>query len=69
LLALAHAAGTSAAHTMLVGDSLVDWRTSHAAGARACVARYGFGFESFPADELVDEDLLIDAPSDLEKLL
>jgi phosphoglycolate phosphatase len=69
LLALADVAGTTAARTMLVGDSLVDWRTSHAAGARACVARYGFGFESFPIDELVDEDLLIDSPSELAKFL
>ena len=57
LLALAGVAGTTAARTMLVGDSVVDWRTSHAAGARACMARYGFGFESFPTDELVADDL------------
>jgi phosphoglycolate phosphatase len=69
LRALADRAGTVAARTILVGDSLVDWRTSHAAGARACMARYGFGFENFPTDELVDEDLLIDSPRDLEKLL
>jgi phosphoglycolate phosphatase len=69
LLALADVAGTTAACTMLVGDSVVDWRTSHAAGARACVARYGFGFESFPTAELAVEDLVIDSPTDLEKLL
>ena len=69
LLALAGAAGTTAARTMLVGDSVVDWRTSHAAGAWACMARYGFGFESFPTDELVVEDLVIDSPSELENLL
>ena len=69
LLALADVAGTTAARTMLVGDSVVDWRTSHAAGARACMARYGFGFESFPTDELVVEDLVIDSPSELENLL
>jgi phosphoglycolate phosphatase len=69
LLALADLAGTTAACTMLVGDSVVDWRTSHAAGARTCVARYGFGFESFLTAELVVDDLVIDSPTDLEKLL
>jgi phosphoglycolate phosphatase len=69
LLALAAAAGTTAACTILVGDSVVDWRTSHAAGARACMARYGFGFESFPTAELMVDDLVIDSPTDLEKLL
>jgi phosphoglycolate phosphatase len=69
LRALAGAAGATAAGTMLVGDSVADWRTSHAAGARACVARYGFGFETFPTDELVADDLLIDSPGDLQKLL
>jgi phosphoglycolate phosphatase len=69
LSALAAIAGTTAAATMLVGDSIVDWRTSHAAGARACVARYGFGFATFPIDELVADDLVIDSPSELETLL
>jgi phosphoglycolate phosphatase len=69
LLALAGVAGTTAARTMLVGDSIIDWRTSHAAGARACVARYGFGFAGFPTEELVADDLLIDSPGELEKFL
>jgi phosphoglycolate phosphatase len=69
LLALAHAADTTAARTMLVGDSIIDWRTAHAAGTRVCMARYGFGFETFPAEELGVDDLVIDAPGDLEGLL
>jgi phosphoglycolate phosphatase len=69
LLALADKAVTTADRTVLVGDSIADWRTSRAAGARACVARYGFGFETFPTDELGVDDLVIDSPSDLEKLL
>ena len=33
--------------TLMVGDSIVDWRTARAAAAHACVARYGFGFQTF----------------------
>jgi phosphoglycolate phosphatase len=69
LLALVGAAGATAATTMLVGDSLADWRTAHAAGTRVCMVRYGFGFENFPADQLVADDLAIDTPAELENLL
>jgi phosphoglycolate phosphatase-like HAD superfamily hydrolase len=37
---------------MMVGDSHVDLRTAHAAGARACIARYGFGFRGTMYEEL-----------------
>ena len=37
--------GVAATETMLVGDSIVDWRTAHAAAARPCIARYGFGYD------------------------
>ena len=40
------------AATLLVGDSIVDWRTARAAATPICLARYGFGFEGFPRDEL-----------------
>jgi phosphoglycolate phosphatase len=69
LLTLAGLAGTTGAGTMLVGDSIVDWRTAHAAGARACMARYGFGFDSFPPAELVAADLIIDSPGQLAELV
>jgi phosphoglycolate phosphatase len=69
LLALADLADTSATRTLLVGDSVIDWRTAHAAGAHACMARYGFGFETFPEEELGAEDLVIDSPGDLARLL
>lgn len=52
LRALASRVGAETVRTVLVGDSAVDWRTARAAGAIACVASYGFGFETFPADEL-----------------
>ena len=46
--------------TLMVGDSIIDWRTARAAGTRICVARYGFGFEGFPSGELSREDAAID---------
>jgi len=61
--------GVSSATTLLVGDSVIDWRTAHAAGAFSCVARYGFGFDGFPADSLRPGDRVIDHPAELLALL
>jgi hypothetical protein len=36
-----------------------------AAGSNACLARYGFGFDGFPAECLRPEDTVIDEPSEL----
>jgi phosphoglycolate phosphatase-like HAD superfamily hydrolase len=36
----------SAADTLMVGDSAIDLRTARAAGARACLVSYGFGFQT-----------------------
>ena len=58
-------AGVSPSATLLVGDSIVDWRAARNASTSVCLARYGFGFEGFPVDELGPSDLLIDAPIDL----
>ena len=55
-------AGVPANGTLLVGDSLVDWRTARAAGTAICVARYGFGFDGFPIGQLGADDFAIDAP-------
>jgi phosphoglycolate phosphatase len=65
LAARAHAAPAS---TLLVGDSLIDWETAHAAGARVCLARYGFGFRSFPAGRLQPADLSVRTPPELLRL-
>jgi phosphoglycolate phosphatase len=69
LLELVATSGGAPATTLLVGDSLVDWQTAHAAGVRACLARYGFGFAGFPTDHLTAADLVIDAPSELPERL
>ena len=61
-------AGAPAGSTLLVGDSLIDWRTAKAAGASICMARYGFGFEGFSLEILTSDDLTIDAPTDLLRL-
>lgn len=65
---LMQAAGTGAASTVMVGDSAIDWRTARGAPARACLARYGFGFESIPLHELAPDDRVIDAPGELLSL-
>jgi phosphoglycolate phosphatase len=62
-------AGVAPSNTVLVGDSVIDWRTAHAASAISCVARYGFGYDGFPTDLLQTHDLLIDNPDQLPALL
>jgi phosphoglycolate phosphatase len=65
LLHLARSATATMPSTLMVGDSAVDWRTARAAGARVCLARYGFGFGSVPLPELAFEDRVIAAPAEL----
>lgn len=65
LLALIASAGSTAARTLMVGDSVVDWRTAAAAGANACLARYGFGAHDFPLADLRPCDLAIATPLEL----
>jgi phosphoglycolate phosphatase len=62
LIADAAALPSSAA---MVGDSLIDVRTAHAAGTRACVACYGFGFTPAAMEALQPGDTAIDRPLDL----
>jgi phosphoglycolate phosphatase len=66
---LASLCGVAAEETVLVGDSAIDWRTAQSAAAQACLARYGFGWEGFPTDQLSAGDWVIDRPSDLLALL
>lgn len=58
-------AGVSPSATLLVGDSIIDWRAARNASTCVCLARYGFGFEGFPVTELDAADRVIDAPLDL----
>ena len=66
---LASAAGVTTAETLLVGDSVIDWRTARRASTAICMARYGFGFEGFPVDDLRSGDRVIDAPGELLGML
>jgi len=61
-------AGVSPSATLLVGDSIIDWRAARNASTCVCMARYGFGFEGFPVDELEAADRVIDAPLELLSL-
>jgi phosphoglycolate phosphatase len=69
LLHLAASAAVRPHQTVLVGDSIIDWQTAHAAGTRVCLARYGFGFDGFPVAELGPEDRVADEPATLISLL
>jgi len=62
---LVASSGVTPQTTLLVGDSVIDWRTARAAGVAVCLVRYGFGFETFPVAELGMEDRVISAPTDL----
>jgi phosphoglycolate phosphatase len=64
LLWLARQAGVDIARTMMVGDASQDVETARRAGARVCVARYGFGFST--AEPLLDgSETIIDSPAGL----
>jgi phosphoglycolate phosphatase len=69
LLFLADAARAAARETLMVGDSIIDWKTARAAGSTACMARYGFGFDGFPLGCLRPADTVIDEPNQLVKYL
>lgn len=62
-------AGARPAETVLVGDSVIDWHTARNAGATLYLARYGFGCEGFPIDQLRETELIVDRPEDLMTML
>jgi phosphoglycolate phosphatase len=62
---LARLAKVGTSSTLLVGDSIVDFRTARAALVRICLARYGFGYEGFPRHEIHSFDCVVDVPADL----
>jgi phosphoglycolate phosphatase len=68
LLHLCARAGVGTDEAMMVGDSVIDWRTARNARTRICLARYGFGFRGFPQAELTAGETVIDAPPDLLQL-
>jgi phosphoglycolate phosphatase len=65
---LAREAGAAPADVLFVGDSMVDVETARRAGARVCVARYGFGHLR---GELVlaGDELLADTPGEVGTII
>src|SRR5436853_17217 len=53
----------------LVGDSAIDWQTARNAAARACLVRYGFGFESVSVGQLAGTELIVETPEALLRVL
>jgi phosphoglycolate phosphatase len=62
---LIECAGATPSRTLLVGDSAIDHETATRAGVRCCLATYGFGYLSFPAQRLMGTEWLVRAPSEL----
>jgi phosphoglycolate phosphatase len=65
LLHLLARVAAAPAEAVLVGDSLIDWRTARSASTAICLARYGFGADNVPLDDLRPGDRVIDTPADL----
>jgi len=61
LHAMMTSAGASAAATLLVGDSPIDFETARRAGARCCLVSYGFGFRPELRTEAPDVRVADDA--------
>ena len=55
--------------TVMVGDSWIDYSTARSAGTSICLARYGFGFDSFPTSEFSGEEGLVDDPAEFETVI
>jgi phosphoglycolate phosphatase len=69
---LAHlmaSAGAAADATVLVGASVIDWRTAGAAATRVCLARYGFGWEGFPIEQLGPDTWIVDSAEGMRRYL
>jgi phosphoglycolate phosphatase len=65
LLALIERAGVTPAETLLIGDSRIDHETAKSAGVQCCLATYGFGYETFPADRLDGKEWIAVEPEDV----
>jgi len=64
-------AGVRTEATVMVGDSVIDWRTARSASTAICLAQYGFGFEGVPTADLAglgSRDRIVTAPAELLSL-
>jgi phosphoglycolate phosphatase len=55
--------------TLMVGDSLTDLTTGRRAGAKICLARYGFGFGDIPSDALGEDEWIADTASAIPEIV
>jgi phosphoglycolate phosphatase len=69
LLHLMELRGATPADTWMIGDSTVDLRTAHAAGTRACIVRYGFGYAGFDHTAVKGGESFVDHPSQIVGLV
>jgi phosphoglycolate phosphatase len=60
------AGGVGRDETLMVGDSAIDLKTARAAGVKACLVRYGFGFRT-AVDLLDGTELLVDTPDEITR--
>lgn len=68
LLALIERAQASKERALLVGDSSIDHETGQRAGIRCCLATYGFGYVTFPADRLSPTEWIVRSAHELPAL-
>ena len=61
--------GATAGGTVLIGDSRIDHETARRAGVGVCLARYGYGFETFPLADLRGDEALADDATQLPALV
>jgi phosphoglycolate phosphatase len=61
--------GVAPRRTVMVGDSWIDYTTARNAGTAICLARYGFGFETFPVAEIRGDEGLVDDPAQLGSVI
>lgn len=69
LVALMARAEAQPRTTLLVGDSAVDHETAARAAVRCCLASWGFGYETFPAERLTGEEWIAATVADLAAML
>ena len=69
LLAMMERAGATASSTLLVGDSMIDHQTAQRAASRCCLVAYGFGYTTFPAEQLTGEEWIAIDPRELAAII
>ena len=69
LVALMERAGATASRTLLVGDSTIDHQTARRASSRCCLAAYGFGYTTFPTEQLTGEEWIAADPRELAGII